>query len=127
MRTLILDDEAPVVELLSRACTRAGHEVHAFTSSVDALIALATLPVDVLITDLNMPGLDGPAVVSEARRLQPDIFTLMITAHACEYPVDEILTAGAADVMFKPFHMSEFLARLALAARRRHFVSTMGA
>jgi DNA-binding response OmpR family regulator len=122
MRTLILDDEPAIVELLARACAREGHAVQSFTSSAEALIYLATAPVDLLITDLNMPGPDGPAVIREARRLQPEIFTLMITGHAGEYPVDRILATGTADVMFKPFHMNELKARLALADRRRQLI-----
>jgi DNA-binding response OmpR family regulator len=125
MRTVILDDEAPIVELLSRACAREGHEVQAFTSSADALVYLTTNAVDLLITDMNMPGPDGPAVIREARRLQPDVFTLMITGHAGDYPLDEILSTGTADVMFKPFHMNEFRARLALADRRRQLVTQL--
>ena len=122
MRTLILDDEPAIVELLSRTCAREGHEVRSYTSSAEALLYLAASPVDLLITDMNMPGPDGPAVIREARRLQPHIFTLMITGHAGDYPVDEIMSSGTADVMFKPFHMNEFRARLALADRRQQLI-----
>jgi DNA-binding response OmpR family regulator len=125
MRTLILDDESAIVELLARTCAREGHQVATFTSSADALIYLATTPVDLLITDMNMPGPDGPVVIREARRLQPDIFTLMITGHAGDYPVEEILAAGTADLIFKPFHMNELKARLALADRRRQLIGQL--
>ena len=125
MRTLILDDEPPIVSLLARACTRAGHTVQGFFSSAEALVYLATTPVDLLITDMNMPGPDGPAVIREARRLQPDILTLMITGHAADYPVDEFLATGTADIMFKPFHMNELEARLALAERRLHLIGNL--
>ena len=125
MRTLILDDEPPIVSLLARACTRAGHTVQGFFSSAEALVYLATAPVDLLITDMNMPGPDGPAVIREARRMQPDILTLMITGHAAEYPVDEFLATGTADIMFKPFHMNELRTRLALAERRRSLIERL--
>jgi DNA-binding response OmpR family regulator len=125
MRTLILDDEPALVDLLTRTCTREGHRVTAYTSSADALIHLATTPVDLLITDMNMPGPDGPAVIREARRLQPEIFTLMITGHAGDYAVDEILSTGTADIMFKPFHLNELRARVALADRRRQLIGTL--
>jgi DNA-binding response OmpR family regulator len=93
-----------------------------FTESALALIHLATEPVDLLITDLQMPGPDGLTVIREARRLQPDIFTLIITGHAGQYPVAEVLAAGTADVIFKPFHMNELRARLSLAERRRDLI-----
>jgi DNA-binding response OmpR family regulator len=125
MRTLILDDEEPIVTLLGRICSGEGHEVTTFTSSTQALGFLASEPVDLLITDMNMPGPDGVEVVRQARQLQPDIFTLIITGHAGKYPIEELLKSGTADVMFKPFHMNELRARLALAQRRRHLIDTL--
>jgi DNA-binding response OmpR family regulator len=123
MRTLILDDQEPIVSMLSRVCRDEGHEVTPFTNSATALIHLATEPVDMLITDMHMPGADGVTVIREARRLQPDIFTLIITGHAAQFPIAEILSSGTADVMFKPFHMNELRARLSLAERRRHLLA----
>ena len=80
--------------MLARVCTGEGHEVCPFTSSPEALIALATEPFDLLMTDMNMPDPDGVTVIREARRLQPDIFTLVITGHAAHYPLAEIVVAG---------------------------------
>jgi DNA-binding response OmpR family regulator len=125
MRILILDDQEPVVNMLARVCTGEGHEATPFTSSPDALIALATERFDLLMTDMNMPDPDGVTVIREARRLQPDIFSLVITGHAAHYPLAEILIAGTADVVFKPFHMTELRARLALAERRMALVAAL--
>ena len=96
-------------------CARAkGTRCVPFTSSAEALIALKTEHFDLLMTDMNMPNPDGLTVIREARRLQPDIFTLIITGHAAHYPLAEIVVTGTADVIFKPFHMAELRARLAL-------------
>jgi DNA-binding response OmpR family regulator len=127
VRILILDDQEPVVSMLSRVCTGEGHEVTAFTSSPEALIALATERFDLLMTDMNMPDPDGVTVIREARRLQPDIFTLVITGHAAHYPLAEIMISGTADVMFKPFHLNELKARLALTGQRMRLIDTMRA
>ena len=127
MRILILDDQEPVVSMLSRVCTGEGHDVAPFTSSPEALVALATEPFDLLMTDMNMPDPDGLTVIREARRLQPGIFTLMITGHAGHYPLAEIVVAGTADVIFKPFHMNELKARLALTRQRMKLIDQMRA
>ena len=127
MRILILDDQEPVVSMLSRVCTGEGHDVTPFTSSPEALVALATEPFDLLMTDMNMPDPDGLTVIREARRLQPGIFTLMITGHAGHYPLAEIVVAGTADVIFKPFHMNELKARLALTRQRMKLIDQMRA
>jgi two-component system, NtrC family, response regulator AtoC len=125
MRTLILDDERAMVELLGRVSSAAGHTVKAFTSSAEALAYLAIEPVDLLITDMCMPGADGPMVIHAARRLQPELFTMMITGHAGQYPLAQILATGTADVIFKPFHLNELRARLALCERRWRLVGQL--
>ena len=127
VRILILDDQEGVVSMLSRVCTAEGHEVSCFTSSPEALIALATEPFDLLMTDMNMPDPDGVTVIREARRLQPEIFTLVITGHAGHYPLAEIVVTGTADVMFKPFHMNELKARLELTRQRMKLISRIRA
>jgi DNA-binding response OmpR family regulator len=124
MRTLILDDEEPIVHMLALVCEKQGHVVLPFCDSADALITLASTPIDLLITDMHMPGPDGVAVIREARRLQPNLFTLIITGHT-EYPVEDVMADGTADIMFKPFHMNELKARLALARRRRALIARM--
>jgi DNA-binding response OmpR family regulator len=127
MRTLILDDEEPIVHMLALMCEKQGHVVFPFCDSTDALIQLASTPIDLLITDMHMPGPDGVAVIKEARRLQPNLFTLIITGHVGKYPIEELLADGTADIMFKPFHMNELKARLALASRRRALAERMNA
>ena len=119
MRTLILDDEEPIVHMLSKVCEKEGHKVFPFTQSVDALMHLASEPLDLLITDMHMPEHGGMTVMREARRLQPNIFTLIITGHTSRYTIEDLMADGTADIMFKPFHMNELRTRLALAKRRR--------
>ena len=125
MRTLILDDEEPIVHMLRKVCEREGHIVQPFTHSVDALIHLASAPIDLLITDMHMPEHDGMTVVREARRLQPNIFTLIITGHTSRYPIEDLMADGTADIMFKPFHMNELRTRLTLAERRRSLIERL--
>ena len=125
MRILILDDQQAIVTMLSRVCSLEGHDIAPFISSADALIHLATTPVELLITDMQMPEPDGVIVIGEARRLQPEIFTLIITGHAAQYPLAELLAAGTADVMFKPFHMNELRTRLTLVEQRMRLITFM--
>ena len=125
MRTLIVDDEEPIVYMLSRLCRDEGHVVLPFTQSAKALAYLASEPVDLLLTDLHMPDPDGVAVMLEARRLQPRLFTIIITGHTERYPIEDVLGDGYADIIFKPFRMNELRARLALAERRRRLIDRL--
>ena len=123
--TLILDDELPIVNLLSRVCEREGHVVRPFTKPAEALQCLAKEPVDLLIVDLCMPESDGMAVTQEAWRLRPQLYVLIITGHARMFAAENLLGGGQADIMFKPFRLNEFRARLGLAARRRSLISRL--
>jgi DNA-binding response OmpR family regulator len=127
MKMVILDDDGNVVSLLTRMCEREGHTVKAFTSPQSALQCLSEETFDLLITDLAMPNIDGLAVTRRAQKLQPALFTLIITGHAGSFPLEEVLGDGTVDVMFKPFHLSELRARIALAERRRAMISRLEA
>jgi DNA-binding NtrC family response regulator len=123
--TIILDDELPIVNMLSRVCEGEGHLVRPFMRASEALHCLAREPVDLLITDMCMPESDGITVTQEAWRLRPDLYVLIITGHAGMFPVENLLAGGHADIMFKPFRLNEFRARLDLAQRRREHIARL--
>jgi DNA-binding NtrC family response regulator len=122
---VILDDELPIVNMLSRVCEQEGHIVRAFTRASEALQCLAEEPVDLLITDMCMPESDGVIVTEQAWRLRPDLYVLIITGHAGMFPVENLLAGGHADIMFKPFRLAEFRTRLDLAKRRRALITRL--
>jgi two-component system response regulator PilR (NtrC family) len=126
-RTIILDDELPIVNLLTRVCEQEGHLVRPFMRPTEALECLAREPFDLLITDMYMPEADGITVTEAAWRLRPDLYVLIITGHSGMFPVERLLDGGHADIMFKPFRLNEFRARLDLARRRRAMVSRLTA
>lgn len=126
-RTVILDDELPIVNMLTRVCEGEGHVVRPFMRASEALHCLATEPIDILITDMCMPESDGITVTEEAWRLRPDLYVLIITGHAGMFPVENLLAGGHADIMFKPFRLNEFRARLDLARRRREHIARLTA
>jgi DNA-binding NtrC family response regulator len=127
MRILVVDDEEAVLALLSQLCTREGHDVSAVKSAGDALGELRTKPFDLLITDIVMPDLDGLALVKRARAMQPDIMPIVITGHSGRYTLEEVLEAGAADLILKPFRAPELRVRLKLADEQRRLVAQLKA
>jgi DNA-binding NtrC family response regulator len=126
-RTLILDDEVPIVNMLTRVCEQEGHLVRPVMRASEALQCLAEEPTDLLITDMCMPESDGMTVTEEAWRLRPDLYVMIITGHAGMFPVENLLAGGHADIMFKPFRLNEFRARLDLAKRRRETIARINA
>jgi signal transduction histidine kinase/CheY-like chemotaxis protein len=80
---LLVDDEAVVRETLAAALTDAGYSVLVAAGGSEALEILASgAPVDVLVTDLSMPGIDGLAVIRNARRHRPDLPAMLLTGYA---------------------------------------------
>lgn len=131
MRTLILDDEEPIVHMCQRSaiCVKGLREGRAHGVSLHALSGR---------THLSRVGASRSAdhghahararrhdCRRKARRLQPNIFTRIITAHTSRYPIEDQMADGTADIMFKPFHMNELRTRLALAKRRRDLIDRL--
>lgn len=84
---LVVDDDALVRRAVSRALSRAGHEVHTAVDGVDALRTLGELgAVDLLLTDVDMPRLDGFGLVERARNTHPDLAVLVLTAEPTTSP-----------------------------------------
>ncbi len=116
-RILVVDDEPPIVDLVTGYLAREGWQV---TSEGDGLRALevirATAP-DVVILDVMLPGLDGVEVCRRLRTFS-DAYVLMLTARGEE--IDRImgLTVGADDYLVKPFSPRELVARVKVMLRR---------
>ena len=83
-RVLVVDDEASIRDLLSKTLALAEYDVDLAPDGRTALERLRVIPYDFLITDLKMPGVDGLAVIREARRLKADLPVLIITGYSTE-------------------------------------------
>ena len=82
-RVVLVDDEAMVRETLSAALTDAGYAIVALESGSEALALLRSAEsVDVLVSDLSMPGMDGLTVIQEAQRIRPGLSAVLLTGYA---------------------------------------------
>jgi excisionase family DNA binding protein len=114
-RVLVVDDEASIRDLLAKTLALAEYDVDLAPDGRTGLERLRVLPYDLLITDLKMPGVDGLAVIREARRLKPDIPVIIITGFSTEASAIEAVNLGVSGYLTKPFRVPRVLAVAAKA------------
>jgi len=113
-RVLVVDDEPAVRFALSELLGDRGHDVIDVGSGAAALAHLGE--VDVVLTDLSMPGLDGLGLLREVRTRSPGLPVIMLTARGSERTAVEAMKAGAHDYLTKPFQVEEVALAVARAA-----------
>jgi len=101
-RILVVDDEEGIRSYLTETLERDGHAVSAAPDGLAAAAFLEREGVDLVITDLKMPGMDGMALLQKLRADQPDVEVLMMTAHGSIENAVAAMKAGAFDYLQKP-------------------------
>ncbi|MBP2675537.1 MAG: response regulator of hydrogenase 3 activity (sensor HydH), partial [Deltaproteobacteria bacterium] len=95
------------LSLLRKVFDRPGLAVHEARTGVDALKIIDQNPVDVILTDLKMPGLDGLAVLAHSRKTRPDTEVILMTGHATVESAVNAMKLGAFHYITKPFSVDE--------------------
>jgi two-component system, response regulator, stage 0 sporulation protein F len=102
-RILVVDDEAPVREVLTEYFGTEGYEVESAATGLEALSAVRGGRVDLVLLDVRMPGLDGVQVLRTIRELADGLPVIMVTANEDVGLARETLRLGAFDYVAKPF------------------------
>jgi DNA-binding NtrC family response regulator len=117
-RILVVDDHARARDAVADVLRAADYEVSTCASAIEALSRLAAAPADVVVTDLQMPGMDGLEFICEIERRRLDVQVLMITAHASVSSAVEAMRHGAFDYIEKPFDAGKLERSVAQACDR---------
>ncbi|MGH2933651.1 MAG: response regulator transcription factor [Gaiellaceae bacterium] len=114
----MVDDEAKMVDLLSRGLTEEGHAVDIASRGEDALWMVQAAEYDAIVLDVMLPGLDGFAVCRRLREQGVWAPVLIVTGRDAADDRVRGLDSGADDYLVKPFSFAELLARLRALERR---------
>jgi two-component system, OmpR family, KDP operon response regulator KdpE len=117
-KVLVVDDEASLRKALRTSLVASGFSVEEARSGEEALDALRQNPFDLVLLDINMPGINGFDACQRLRALSPSAGIVMVTVKDLEEDKIRALEAGADDYVTKPFRLRELTARLRAVLRR---------
>ena len=120
---LVVDDEEPQRRVLAGFLRKAGYEVEAVGSPDEALAVVAARTVDLVLTDLRMPGKTGIELLEAVRGLNPEIPVVVMTAYGTVASAVDAMKRGAADYLGKPVDLDELEVLVARTLERRALVS----
>ena len=103
----IIDDEAPILELIGQVGRRMGHDVFLFQTGRDGLLGLERLRPELLIVDLRIPDLNGLQIIQECRQKYPLTQVVMVTGYGSVETAVEAMKLGAFDYLTKPFELDD--------------------
>lgn len=112
MHLLVVDDSPTLLRWFVGMVEPLGHHLVTATSAEAALDVLAAQPVDLLVTDLMMPGMGGAALLAEVRRRHPHLPVVIMSGVGTVSEAVELIRCGADEYLPKPLRQDEFLSCL---------------
>jgi diguanylate cyclase (GGDEF)-like protein len=116
---LVVDDESMVRKGLCKLLGVWGYRTHDTGDGREALEILRGERIDIVIADIRMPGMDGLSLLREVQQIAPDVDVVMITAYDRDFTYMDVVEAGAADFVVKPFESDELRAKITRLVKQR--------
>ncbi len=120
IKTLLVDDELEFLDVLRKRLALRNVDVVAVDSGEKAVQAVKDSEFDVIILDVKMPGMNGLEALRQIKLIVPDVEVIILSGHADLQFVDQGLELGAFDYLIKPVAISDLLAKITDAHRKRH-------
>jgi len=117
-KVLIVDDDPAFRRALRTSLAASGFDVSEARNGEEALVVLRNKTADIVLLDINMPGMGGIETCRKIRSLSPRIGILMLTVRDAEEDKVQALEAGADDFVTKPYRLREMIARIRAVGRR---------
>lgn len=119
MRLLIIEDEKKLCDTIAKSLHASGYETDVCYDGNEALEMVYSEEYDLIVLDLNLPGIDGMEILRQLREYNEETRVLILSARSQIADKVRGLDAGANDYMEKPFHLQELEARIRSLTRRR--------
>lgn len=119
MKVLLVEDEQSMLFTLTNLLKHRGHEVISATSAEKALEAMGDAQVDLVISDLRLPGMDGISLITKVRERCEDVVPIVISAYGTMENAIDALKLSACDFLRKPFDLTAFEEAISRAEERR--------
>lgn len=123
-RVIVIDDDPAVVDVVEKLLTTYGYVAEGFHSAESMLLTTKPTDVGCVITDLQMPGMNGIALQQQLRLLNSCLVVIVITGHADVPRAVEVMSLGAATLLEKPFKNSELMEEVKHAIELSRFAMT---
>ena len=121
-KILVVDDEEIVLKSCRKILEGDGHQVLTALSGQEAFDLLEKEPLDIVITDMKMPGIDGMGVLERVKEKYPDILVIMITGYSTVQSAVQAMRLGAFDYIPKPFTPDEVLIVIEKALEKKSLI-----
>ncbi len=118
-KVLLVDDEKDFLETLCKRLAKRKLDVISANSGREAISKIEETPVDVVVLDVRMPGMNGIETLKEIKKIKPSIEVIMLTAHADVQVAIEGMELGAFDYLMKPMEIDDLLYKLQDAYKKK--------
>lgn len=124
---LVVEDDPEMLALLEEVLVAAGHRVRTAADGTAGFRLFLRHEVDLIVTDMRMPGMKGRELLTEVRARRPDVPVIIITAFGDIESAVDAMKGGAHHYLAKPFHMQELLLAVDAALRERELLRELSA
>jgi signal transduction histidine kinase len=122
---LIIDDEEGLREMMFFTLEKEGYKTFTASNGEEGIQVLLNHDIDIIVTDIMMPGMDGIQVLSEVKKLKPKTEVIVTTGYGSMESAIECLRYGAYDFINKPYNIDEILNVIARAAESKQIKSEL--
>lgn len=119
LKLLVVDDEEEFLERLVERFERRGVDVRGVTTGEEALETIENHPVDVILLDVRLPGIDGVQVLQRVKKRHPFVEVILFTGYADAKTAVRVMELGAFDYLLKPVPLDDLLYRIQDAYKRK--------